>query len=165
MDVKIPGGVHAYVVDLRGERCVLSHPLFGLRCIVLTPLDPDTATIMIRHEATPDIWQETYVSALLRAILYSDDPTYWLDAYRKLDPITTGEGEVKFLQAVEALFMKGVSWTFIHSLELTLTLARRLASWLRPRDPSSYDRLEPPHSGGVEIFRCERTVSASCQSL
>lgn len=58
------------------------------------------------------MWQETYVSALLRAILYSDDPTYWLDAYRKLDPITTGEGEVRFLQAVEALFMKGEAILF-----------------------------------------------------
>jgi len=61
----------------------------------------------IRHEATPELWQETYVSALLRAILYSDDPNYWLDAYRKLDPITTPEGEIRFLQAAEALFMKG----------------------------------------------------------
>ncbi|KAI0634831.1 chaps-domain-containing protein [Trametes polyzona] len=79
VDVKIPGGVQAYVVDLRGER----------------------------HEATPEIWQETFLSALLRAILYSDDPTYWLEAYRKLDPITTLEGELRFLQAAEALFMKG----------------------------------------------------------
>lgn len=79
VDVKIPGGVVAYVVDLRGER----------------------------HEATPEMWQETYLSALLRAILYSDDPTYWLEAYRKLDPITTIEGELRFLQAAEALFMKG----------------------------------------------------------
>ncbi|KAG0699816.1 Chs5p-Arf1p-binding proteins-domain-containing protein [Suillus ampliporus] len=69
VDVKIPGGVNAYVVDLRGER--------------------------------------TYLSALLRAILYSDDPTYWLEAYRKLDPITAIEGELRFLQAAEALFMKG----------------------------------------------------------
>ncbi|KII91307.1 hypothetical protein PLICRDRAFT_135393 [Plicaturopsis crispa FD-325 SS-3] len=79
VDVKIPGGVKAWVIDLRGER----------------------------HEPTPEIWQETYVSALLRAILYSDDPTYHLDAYRKLDPITTLEGELRFLQAVEALFLKG----------------------------------------------------------
>ncbi|EMD34713.1 hypothetical protein CERSUDRAFT_116901 [Gelatoporia subvermispora B] len=79
VDVKIPGGVNAYIVDLRGER----------------------------HEATPDIWQETYLSALLRAILYSDDPTYWLEAYRKLDPITNLDGELRFLQAAEALFMKG----------------------------------------------------------
>ncbi|TFK41420.1 chaps family protein [Crucibulum laeve] len=79
VEVKIPGGVNAYVIDLRGER----------------------------HEPTPEIWQETYMSALLRAILYSDDPTYWLDAYRKLDPITSPEGELRFLQAAEALFPKG----------------------------------------------------------
>lgn len=59
------------------------------------------------HTATPDIWQETYISALLRAILYSDDPNYYLDAYRKLDPITSPEGELRFLQAAEALFDKG----------------------------------------------------------
>ncbi|TFK20379.1 chaps-domain-containing protein [Coprinopsis marcescibilis] len=79
VDVKIPGGVVAYVVDLRGER----------------------------HEATPEIWTETYVSALLRAILYSDDPTYALESYRKLDPITTAESELRFLQAAESLFLKG----------------------------------------------------------
>ena len=59
------------------------------------------------HEATQDIWTETYLSALLRAILYSDDPTYWIEAYRKLDPITTPEGELRFLSAAEELFMKG----------------------------------------------------------
>ncbi|KAJ6532773.1 Chs5p-Arf1p-binding proteins-domain-containing protein [Mycena vulgaris] len=79
VDVKIPGGVNAYVVDLRGER----------------------------HEATADMWQETFVSALLRAILYSDDPAHALDAYRKLDPITSPEGELRFLAAAESLFLKG----------------------------------------------------------
>ncbi|KAH9026286.1 Chs5p-Arf1p-binding proteins-domain-containing protein [Lactarius deliciosus] len=79
VDVKIPGGVNAYVIDLRGER----------------------------HQATPDIWQETYLSAILRAILYSDDPTYFLEAYRRLEPISTPDAELRFLQASEALFMKG----------------------------------------------------------
>ena len=64
--------------------------------------------IVSRHDASPEIWQETYVSAILRAILYSDDPTYWVDAYRKLDPITTPETEIRFLQAAEALFLKGL---------------------------------------------------------
>lgn len=59
------------------------------------------------------------MSALLRAILYSDDPTYWLEAYRKLDPITTGEGEVRFLQAVETLFMKGLDVPLWHAHVLT----------------------------------------------
>ncbi|KAF8067804.1 Chs5p-Arf1p-binding proteins-domain-containing protein [Lyophyllum atratum] len=79
VDVKIPGGVNAYVIDLRGER----------------------------HEATAEMWQEAYISAILRAILYSDDPTYSLEAYRKLDPITSPEGEIRFLQGAEALFLKG----------------------------------------------------------
>ncbi|KAN0109162.1 chaps domain containing protein [Russula decolorans] len=79
VDVKIPGGVNAYVIDLRGER----------------------------HQATPEIWQETYLSSLLRAILYSDDPSYLLEAYRRLEPISTPDAELRFLQAAEALFMKG----------------------------------------------------------
>ncbi|KAJ7831302.1 hypothetical protein B0H14DRAFT_3464144 [Mycena olivaceomarginata] len=57
-----------------------------------------------------DIWRrrdETYVSALLRAILYSDDPTHALDVYRKLDPMTSPKGELRFLAAAEALFLKG----------------------------------------------------------
>lgn len=81
VEVRIPGGVDAYVVDLRGER----------------------------HEATPEIWQETYLSALLRAIRYADDASYRLAGYRKLDPITTVEGEVRFLKAAEELFFNGTS--------------------------------------------------------
>jgi Chs5-Arf1p-binding protein BUD7/BCH1 len=60
-----------------------------------------------RHEATPEIWQETYLSAILRGILYSDDPTYYLEAYRRLDPVPTPEAELRFLQAAEELFTKG----------------------------------------------------------
>lgn len=37
-----------------------------------------TFILFCRHEATPGIWQETYVSALLRAIRYADDPNYRL---------------------------------------------------------------------------------------
>lgn len=96
VDVKIPGGVNAYVIDLRGERCV-----------AIFIFIPPFSTIN-RHEASAEIWQETYVSALLRAILYSDDPTYWLEAYRKLDPITTPDGDIRFLQAAEKLFLKGI---------------------------------------------------------
>ena len=79
VDVKIPGSVLAYVIDLRGER----------------------------HETTNEIWQETYMSAILRAILYGDDPTFWLEAYRRLDPITSREGEIRFLEAADALFSQG----------------------------------------------------------
>jgi hypothetical protein len=82
----------------------------------------------LRHEPTPEIWQETYVSALLRSILYSDDPTYYLEAYRKLDPIANPEDELRFLQAAEVLFTKG---TVTASRSAFLTkVSCRLASWL-----------------------------------
>lgn len=69
-----------------------------------------------------------YLSAILRAILYADDPNYVgchaylargglpltprvaqrLAGYRKLDPITTIEAELRFVAAAEAAFFKGV---------------------------------------------------------
>ncbi|KAI8338888.1 Chs5p-Arf1p-binding proteins-domain-containing protein [Chlamydoabsidia padenii] len=79
VEVKIPGGVESYYVNTRGER----------------------------YEATANIWQETYLSAVLRAILYSDDSYYRLAGYRKMDPITDLSSEQKFLEAVEKLFFKG----------------------------------------------------------
>lgn len=71
------------------------------------PRDPIDCSY--RHQASPEIWQETYLSAVLRAILYSDDPTYFLEAYRRLEPISTPDAEMRFLQAAEALFMKGAT--------------------------------------------------------
>ena len=79
VEVCIPGSVQAYTVNVRGER----------------------------GEATPEIWQETYLSGVLRAILYADDPNYSLLGYRKLDPIPTPDHEVRFLMAAENLFFKG----------------------------------------------------------
>ena len=104
VDVKIPGGVNAYVVDLRGERYVVS-------AACLRP--PRSIAPPNRHEAPDGIWQETYLSAVLRAILYSDDPTYFLEAYRRLELITAPDAELRFLQAAEALFMKGADFSLI----------------------------------------------------
>jgi hypothetical protein len=53
------------------------------------------------------MWQETYLSAILRAIRYADDASYRLAGYRKLDPITTIEAESRFLKAAEELFFQG----------------------------------------------------------
>ena len=64
-----------------------------------------------RHEAPDSIWQQTYLSAVLRAILYSDDLTFFLEAYRRLEPIAAPDAELCFLQAAEALFMKGADFS------------------------------------------------------
>ena len=79
VEVKIPGGVDAYIIDLRGER----------------------------HPPTPNMWIEVYLSAILRSILYADDTNYKIAGYRKLDPIRSLEDEVRFLAAAEACSSKG----------------------------------------------------------
>lgn len=83
-----------------------------------------------RYKATPEMWQETYLSAVLRAILYSDDSTYELDAYRRLQPIATPDAEIRFLQAAEELFMKGEHARLSFSCYIRhLIVSRRMASW------------------------------------
>jgi len=113
VDVKIPGGVEAYVVDLRGERYVHSSLAMSM-----SPRGRDEREKEAdgRHEATPEMWTETYLSAILRAIRYADDASYRLAGYRKLDPITTIEGESRFLKAAEELFFQGMSPSHVTSL-------------------------------------------------
>jgi hypothetical protein len=103
------------------------------------------------HEATPEIWQETYVSALLRAILYSDDPAHWVEAYRKLDPITSREGELRFLQACEALFHKGNTCVLFLHRWVHLCIYR-LAGRIRPGDPGRHCCLEPSCCRNYEVL-------------
>ncbi|KAI7824830.1 Chs5p-Arf1p-binding proteins-domain-containing protein [Gamsiella multidivaricata] len=79
VEVKIPGGVESYAVNIRGER----------------------------QEATAAIWQETYVTAMLRSVLYSDDVNYRIPGFRKLDPIPDVDAENRFFEAAEQLFFKG----------------------------------------------------------
>lgn len=98
-------------------------------------------SLPLRHEATPEIWQETYISAILRAILYSDDPNHYLEGYRKLDPITTLEGELRFLQAAETLFDKGKDthaevYALLFIIHQAGKLARILKSKSRPLYPT-----------------------------
>ncbi|KAF9130514.1 hypothetical protein BG015_003990, partial [Linnemannia schmuckeri] len=79
VEVKIPGGVESYAINVRGER----------------------------QEATAAIWQETYMSAMLRSILYSDDANYRIPGFRKLDPIPDVSAQKRFFEAAEQLFFKG----------------------------------------------------------
>ncbi|KAG0339926.1 hypothetical protein BG004_006627 [Podila humilis] len=79
VEVKIPGGVESYAVNVRGER----------------------------QDATAAIWQETYITAMLRSILYSDDANYRIPGFRKLDPIPDTAAEKRFLEAAEQMFFRG----------------------------------------------------------
>jgi len=86
VEVQIPGGVVSYLVDLKGDR----HPI--------------TNNVL---------WQETYISGILRAIMDDNDEPDGNDGnqlrgLRKLDAIRSLESEKKFLEAASAEFWK--SW-------------------------------------------------------
>lgn len=99
------------------------------------------AILFKRHEATSAIWQETFLSALLRAILYSDDSYYRLAGYRKIDPITSLSAEAKFLEAAENLFWQGkgfehTSWSDLIDRVLLNIAFCRMATGKQAWDPS-----------------------------
>ncbi|GAA5828277.1 hypothetical protein JCM3770_006000 [Rhodotorula araucariae] len=102
VEVKIPGGVEAYVIDVRGER----------------------------HEATPQMWHEVYLSAMLRAILYADDANYRLAGFRKLDPISSLDAELKFVAAAEAAFFKGWQLGSEPEIQVATVVSNHLTSGL-----------------------------------
>lgn len=79
VEVNIPGGTDCYVLDARGDR----------------------------HPATPAYWQETYLSGMIRSLLYSDDYKYPLRGFRKLNPVPDADAEKRFLDCVLELFWKG----------------------------------------------------------
>ncbi|GAA6008390.1 uncharacterized protein JCM10292_007656 [Rhodotorula paludigena] len=110
VEVKIPGGVEAYVIDVRGER----------------------------HEATPQMWAEVYLSAMLRAILYADDANYRLAGYRKLDPITSLDAELKFVQAAEQAFFKGWQLGSEPEIQVATVVSNHLTSGLMKYFGDSY---------------------------
>jgi len=86
VEVQIPGGVVSYLVDLKGDR----HPI-----------------------TNNTLWQETYISGILRAIMDDNDEPDGNDGnqlrgLRKLDAIKSLESEKRFLDAASVEFWK--SW-------------------------------------------------------
>ncbi|KAG1449970.1 hypothetical protein G6F56_008484 [Rhizopus delemar] len=132
VEVKIPGGVESYCIDVRGER----------------------------HEATAAIWQETYLSATLRAILYSDDSYYRLAGYRKMDPITNLTGEARFLEAVETLYSRGWQLGSNPEIQTAISVHNHLTSGVMKYFGDSY-RYGP----AIELFEKVRKSDPEAGAL
>ncbi|KAJ1961969.1 bud site selection protein [Dispira parvispora] len=94
VEVKIPGGVESYAVTPRGERL----------------------------ETTPQIWQQCHVSAMLRAILYTEEEGYRLHALRRVYPITSLAMEQKFLESCQALFWQAWQLGSSSKVQMTTTI-------------------------------------------
>ncbi|KAJ2741242.1 bud site selection protein [Coemansia sp. BCRC 34301] len=79
VQVKIPGGVDAYIVTPAGDR----------------------------REVTEELWKECHVSSLLRAILYADPTTYSVTGLRRMTPVASLREETKFVEAIVEQFWNG----------------------------------------------------------
>lgn len=77
--VQIPGSVEAYTVDEFGDK---------------------------RRASSEDMWIETYLSGMLRSLLYADNESFYTNCCRKLDPLTQGN-PARFFEAVKRLFRAG----------------------------------------------------------
>lgn len=62
---------------------------------------------LVRIPIKEEYWAETYVSAVLRSLHYSDDLTYRLEGLRYFNIIPDLDSEVRFFESVEQLFWKG----------------------------------------------------------
>lgn len=112
-----------------------------------------------RHEATPQLWQETYLSALLRAIRYADDASYRLAGYRKMDPITTIEGEQRFLKAAEDMFFSGWHLGSDPEVQVATIVSNHLTAGIIKYFADSY-RLEQAANLFERIYQKEPEVAA-----
>lgn len=77
--VQIPGSVEAYTVDEFGDK---------------------------RRANSEQMWLETYLSGMLRSLLYADNDAFYANCCRKLDPISSNNS-ARFYDAVKRLFYAG----------------------------------------------------------
>lgn len=95
--VQIPGSVEAHVVDDKGDK----------------------------RPATEDHWTETYMSAMLRSLLFTDDDMYYVTACRRLDPLSRDSGE-KFFSGFEKLFYQGPNLGTVSEVQVATLVSNLL---------------------------------------
>jgi Chs5-Arf1p-binding protein BUD7/BCH1 len=134
VEVKIPGGVKTHVIDERGTKSTNSR-LFCLIC---------------RQEATEALWLETYMSSMIRSLLYADDESYRITGYRRLNPIPNKDAERRFVDAAERLFPLGT--------RIKSDFNGRLAIRFRTRSSGTKYRHKSFNERDNEIFLYHRKV-------
>ncbi|KAJ1896564.1 bud site selection protein [Kickxella alabastrina] len=79
VQIKIPGGVDAYIVTVQGER----------------------------KEVSEDFWRECHISSFLRAILHSDPQAYSATGLRRVTPVRSPDEEARLADTLLRQFSAG----------------------------------------------------------
>jgi len=116
VEVQIPGGVVSYLVDLKGDR----HPI-----------------------TNNTLWQETYISGILRAIMDDNDEPDGNDGnqlrgLRKLDAIKSLESEKRFLDAASIEFWKSLQLGTEPEVQVATYVSNHLSNGLMKYFGNSY---------------------------
>lgn len=130
--VTIPGSVKTYAVDERGQE----------------------------HATTDQMWLETYLCSVLRALQYADEPLNKITGLRKFNPITSTEVEHKFLDAAERLFMKGWQLGSDPEVQVPNLLTNHLTTGLL-----KYIHTTGRFASGINLFEKLRTKEPEIASL
>ena len=151
VDVKIPGGVHAYVVDLRGERWLTSYHIRNSGCIEVSWTGIRQRQIYGKKHTSQHSF-EPFSTPMTLAIILTHIANSILSlrlktnyvSYRQLKP-----SSIKASIRTRTVFHRFSSHC-------------RMAGWLRSWDTSGICRLEPPYRRNIQVFWRQWEVSACC---
>ena len=136
VQVQIPGTVESYCIDERGDQ----------------------------HEATDDLWLETYLCSVLRAYSYADDGSgdtiKKIVGVRRFNPITSTELEHRFLDAAERLFFKGWQLGSDPEIQVPNLVSNHLTTGLL-----KYIHTTGRYASGINLFEKLRTKDPEISSL
>jgi tetratricopeptide (TPR) repeat protein len=99
----------------------------------------ETRLILFRHDISPKMWTETYLSGVLRAILYSNEESFRISGYVRLNPIPNLENESKLT--------KGLTLGSKPEVQIATTVNNHLTNAL-----GKYINAYGSYSRAVELF-------------
>ena len=136
VQVQIPGTVESYCIDEKGDKRV----------------------------ADENLWLETYLCSVLRAISYADDGSgeaiKKIVGVRRFNPIQTTEAEHKFLEASERLFFNGWQLGSDPEIQVPNLVSNHLTTGLL-----NYIRTSGRYASGINLFEKLRTKDPEIASL
>lgn len=113
-----------------------------------------------RVDATPELWQEAYMSSIIRSFLLSDDYMYRMAGIRRLNPLPDLKSEARLLEAAEALFFQGTRVGSAPEVQVPTVTSNYLVDTLM-----AYFKMTGRWQKAIELFEKLTAINPECTSL